>query len=285
MRVKRDFERIYRLEADPWSIGAADDPRYELYRELLLSRVRGDRILDIGCGLGAFLARFVDEFDALVGVETASEAVERGRLLHPEIEFVHASAGQIASTALDVQSFDAIVLSDVLYYLRRRDRGRVLAWTARHLNPGGHALVAGWCPGGRYFEPDELRALVRRWLRIVDDVTLASGHVALITRPKRRLAAFAGAPIAGASAVRSDGNVDRLAEGALAALPREPSPERLRLERRLRWLPPLRRRSSPTGDELVAVIGPRTDAAARALERRGFTIVSAERLAAEAAGS
>ena len=79
MQVKRDFDRIYAEEADPWAIGSASIPRYDRYRDLLLARVHGGSLLDIGCGLGAFLARFRDDFEQLTGVETAAEAIRRGR--------------------------------------------------------------------------------------------------------------------------------------------------------------------------------------------------------------
>ena len=267
MRVRRDFDRVYDEQDDPWSIGAADDPRYDLYRERLLAHVRGGRILDVGSGFGAFLARFGDEFEELIGVETAGEAIRRGRNLRPEIRFVHGQAERLGETALDDESFDAIILSDVLYYLRPADRAATVAWTASHLRPGGHALVAAWCPGGRYLTPDELRALARASLRIVDDVELPSQHVALVARPKVRLAAFTDVAPAGAVLV---GDANR----ALAALRREPSPERLRWRRRLHLSPPL-----PTGDELVAVAGEETPARRETLQRYGFQIVSPAELA------
>jgi SAM-dependent methyltransferase len=267
MRVRRDFDRVYDEQADPWSIGAADDPRYDLYRERLLAHVGGGRILDVGSGFGAFLARFGGEFEELIGVETAGEAVRRGRDLRPEIRFVHAQAERLGETELDGESFDAIILSDVLYYLRPAGRAAAVAWTASHLRPGGHALVAAWCPGGRYLRPDELRALVRASLRIVDDVELPSEHVALVARPKLRLAAFTDAAPAGAVLVAD-------ADEALAALPREPSPERLRWRHRFR-LAPLK----PTGDELVAVAGEETPELRDALEGHGFRIVSPAELA------
>lgn len=267
MHVRRDFDRVYDEQDDPWAIGAADDPRYDLYRERLLAHVRGGRILDVGCGYGAFLARFGEEFQELVGVETAGEAVRRARELRPEITFLRAQAERLGETELDAERFDAIVLSDVLYYLRQPDRAATLAWAASHLQEGGHALVTAWCPGGRYFEPDEFRALVRASLRIVDDVELPSGHVALVARPKLRLAAFTDAAPEGAILVAD-------ASRALAALPREPSPERLRWRRRFRLAPP-----APTGDELVAVAGEETPALREALEQHGFRIVSSAELA------
>lgn len=275
MRVRRDFDRVYAEQADPWAIGNAGDPRYDLYREHLLAHIHGGRLLDVGCGLGAFLARFSDDFDELIGVETAAEAVSRGRELRPAIRFVQADAQDLGATGLDDESFDAVILSDVLYYLAQRDRAATLAWVATHLRDGGHALVAAWCPGGKYLEPNEFRALVRASLRVVDDLELPSQHVALIARRKLRLAAFADAAPPGAIAVTPAGDSDRCAQDALAALPRELSPERLRWRRRFRLPQP----AAPTGDELVAITGGDTQSLRSAFERRGFRIVSAEDLA------
>jgi SAM-dependent methyltransferase len=188
--VRRNFDRIYAEEPDPWAIGTASDPRYDRYRDLLLARVRGGSLLDIGCGLGAFLARFQNDFDSLTGVETAGEAVRRATAAYPAIEFVHSPAEHLAETALDAREFDAIVLSDVIYYLPQQDRARLVEWVADHLAPGGRALVAAWCPGGRYLAPSELRALVRASLRITDDLVLPTEHVALVCERKRRLVAL-----------------------------------------------------------------------------------------------
>src|SRR6476661_8813147 len=113
MRVRRDFDRVYAEQPDPWAIGDADDPRYDLYREHLLAHTHGGRLLDIGCGLGAFLARFSDDFDELIGVEAAAEAVNRGRELRPAIRYVQAKAQELSATDLDDESFDAVILSDV----------------------------------------------------------------------------------------------------------------------------------------------------------------------------
>lgn len=188
--MRRDFDRIYAEEADPWAIGSASAPRYDQYRDLVLAHVRGGALLDIGSGLGAFLARFRHDFAELTGVETAAEAVRRGREAHPDIEFVHRPAEGLGESPLHDRKFDAILASDVIYYLRPADRARLVDWIAQHLAPGGWALVAAWCPGKRYLEPDELRALVRSSLRIGDDLSLPSGHVALMCEPKRRVLAL-----------------------------------------------------------------------------------------------
>jgi SAM-dependent methyltransferase len=190
VRVKRDFDRVYEAEADPWAIGDARDARYDLYRQLLLRHARGTRILDIGSGMGAFLARFVDAFDELTAVDTAHAAVERGRRRFPNIEFVHSSAERIAETALDVRRFDAILLSDVLYYLPEAERRRLLDWVNAHLDPDGVALIAAWCPGGDYLTPNEFDSLVRRSVAVLEHRELGSGHVVYVTRRKRHLVAL-----------------------------------------------------------------------------------------------
>jgi len=187
VQVKRDFERIYREEHDPWSIGDADSERYDLYRERLLAHARGGSLLDIGCGLGAFLARFQGDYEQLVGVDTSARAIARAQELHPEIEFLHVGAEQLAGSPIDGRVFDAIVMSDVVYYLPEAQRRDLLEWARGHLAPAGTALVAAWCPGGDYLTADELAALTRRSLRIREQHVLDSGHVLLLCDRKRRL--------------------------------------------------------------------------------------------------
>lgn len=191
MRVTRDFERIYRDENDPWDIQDADSQRYECYRELVLEHAnKHGTMLDIGCGLGAFLARFRDEFASLTGVEVSERAVLRGRRRFPFIDFKHGSAADLASVLPDAERFDAIVCSDVIYYLRERHRRRVLRWIADHLEPDGLAFIAAWAPGGRYLDADELRRLIGLDLAIERSLQLEGGHAVFVCRPRRVLVAL-----------------------------------------------------------------------------------------------
>jgi SAM-dependent methyltransferase len=191
MRVTRDFEDIYRNQDDPWDIQNADSQRYERYRELVLEHA-GERgtMLDIGCGLGAFLARFRGEFASLKGVEISELAVLRGRKRFPFIDFTRGSAADLACVLADARRFDAIVCSDVIYYLRERDRRRVVRWIADHLAPGGLAFIAAWAPGGKYLDANELRRLLGLDLAIERGMVLDGGHAVFICRPRRALVAL-----------------------------------------------------------------------------------------------
>lgn len=192
MRVKRNFDNIYATEEDPWAIGSADSDRYNAYRDLLLAHAhRRGTMLDIGCGYGAFLARFRDEFGALTGLDVSAQAVARGRDRFPELDLVPGSAARLHHSFDDAAMFDAIVCSDVIYYLRERDRRRVVSWIGRHLEKEGLAFIAAWAPGGRYLDRPELRRLVEGELFVEREVLFEeTGHVALVCRRRRRRVAL-----------------------------------------------------------------------------------------------
>lgn len=191
MTVVRNFEQLYASEDDPWSIGDARSPRYSRYFDVIRPHARG-RILDIGCGLGAFLARFEGTAESLDGVELSATAVAKGAKRYPSISFHEGSAAALDKIAgLSGCRFDLIICSDVVYYLTDDKKAALMDWITRHLAPGGHAFIAAWCPGKEYLTPREMRELVSRSLSIAQDEMLAdSGHLMLLCRPRRRYAAI-----------------------------------------------------------------------------------------------
>jgi SAM-dependent methyltransferase len=191
VQVRRDFDEIYQTQEDPWNIGEARGERYDLYYELLLGRARSrSRILDVGCGFGAFLARFRNDFDELVGAEISAEAISKGRERFPFINFVQASAGALDEAIAADDRYAAIIYSDVVYYLDDAAKDASLRSIATRLEADGVALIAAWCPGGNYLRPEELRRLVQRHFAIEDEHVLDSGHAAFIGQRKRFLVAL-----------------------------------------------------------------------------------------------
>lgn len=191
MRVKRNFEQIYASEEDPWAIGAADSDRYDLYVDRIVARSgRRGSVLEIGCGHGAFLARLSDSFDRLVGVDVSAQAVQLAGERFPSIEFKQGSLADLDVVLPEAGLFDTIIVSDVLYYLKERERRAGLAWIADHLARDGLAFLAGWSPGGRYLNVDEFRNLVRRDFAIEQEEVLESGHALFICRRQRTLVAL-----------------------------------------------------------------------------------------------
>ncbi|MCL4531117.1 MAG: bifunctional class I SAM-dependent methyltransferase/glycosyltransferase family 2 protein [Chloroflexi bacterium] len=69
----------------------------------------GQRVLEIGCGMGDLLAS-LDPARG-VGVDFSAEMIRRGREKHPELDFIQADAHDLSSVE---GTFDAIIFSDTV---------------------------------------------------------------------------------------------------------------------------------------------------------------------------
>ena len=191
MKVSRNFEALYQTEQDPWKIGDACSERYNFYFKKVIEGSRSrNSILDIGCGMGAFLARFKEKFSQLNGVELSREAIRKGKSKHPFICFHKGSAEFLESIHLESHQFDTIVFSDVIYYLNDSSKNNSLKWIANHLTPNGLAFIAAWCPGGQYLEHEELKRLIERYFAIEFETLLDSQHGVFLARQKKHLIAI-----------------------------------------------------------------------------------------------
>lgn len=94
-------------------------------------------VLDIGCGEGSisdFLTE--DQKHKYVGVDLAKEAIVAAKKARgPPLKFVHAAAHQFVPQ----HKFDAIVFSDVLYYVEHE---KVLKQYESYLNPRGIIIIS-----------------------------------------------------------------------------------------------------------------------------------------------
>lgn len=192
MRVRLDCEAKYATEEDPWGIGEADSERYDLYVESIRAHARAHgSVLDVGCGFGAMLARLRGDFQRLHGIELSAEAVAKGTERYPFIEIEQGSIHALERTGADRDRFDVIIFSDVVYYVEEPAKRAALRWIAAHLSPDGLAFIAAYSPGtGDYLSPAEMRTMVEREFVIEHDKLLASDHLMLLARPRRRLAAL-----------------------------------------------------------------------------------------------
>jgi len=167
----------------PWA-DAPDDPEpwaWERRRALLLGTARaGERVLDLGCGAGRFVAALRDHGADPVGVEVADGALERARRNVPGADLRRVEDD--GSLPLDHGSVDLVWCSEVLEHVADTDgllvevrrvlrpqgrfvvttpfHGRVKgAWTAlaafeRHFDPAGDHL--------RFYTPRSLAAQLER---------------------------------------------------------------------------------------------------------------------------
>ncbi|MEA2265588.1 MAG: hypothetical protein QOE27_1171 [Solirubrobacteraceae bacterium] len=120
----------------------------ELRRGFLLARVgAGERVLDVGCGEGAFSAALAGAGALPVGIEVAAEPLRRARRLHPDLELQLVDPrGRLPFAA---GHFDAVWAGEVIEHVA--DGLGLLDELRRVLRPGGRLLIS---------TPDHPRRLV-----------------------------------------------------------------------------------------------------------------------------
>jgi trans-aconitate methyltransferase len=99
----------------------------------LLQPVRGERVLDLGCGDGALTEKLVDAGCLVLGVDASAEQVDAARLRGLEVE-----VSRIEALRLN-QEFDAVFSNAVLHWVK--DQPAALSRIFQSLKPGGR-LVA-----------------------------------------------------------------------------------------------------------------------------------------------
>jgi SAM-dependent methyltransferase len=120
---------------------APDDPkpwRWERRRALLLAEARpGERVLDLGCGAGRFVAALGEAGAEPVGVELAEAALERARRNAPGADLRLLEPD--GSLPLEHGSVDLVWCSEVLEHVA--DTEHLLLEVRRVLRPGGRLLA------------------------------------------------------------------------------------------------------------------------------------------------
>ena len=117
-------------DPEPWA--------WERRRALLLGEARaGERVLDLGCGAGRFVAALREAGADPVGVELAGAALERAARNAPGADLRLAEPD--GSLPLEHASVDLVWCSEVLEHVA--DTAQLLLEARRVLRPGGRLLV------------------------------------------------------------------------------------------------------------------------------------------------
>jgi ubiquinone/menaquinone biosynthesis C-methylase UbiE len=167
------------------------DPRW---REIRRRVPAGSRIVDMGSGLGQWVAFLAGSGYGAAGVDYSAPLIATARERHPELEWIQ---GPMEKVPLPDASVDAVISWGVIEHDEAGPQ-RALAEFRRLIRPGGHvfvtvpidtermrrASVAENGGAGRFFQyffaPDELDAELRRAGFETDAVLVTSRHVAAI---------------------------------------------------------------------------------------------------------
>ena len=135
------FEALFRADADPWGYDHAWTE--EAKRRAVGAALRGGRVgrlLELGCGNGAStasLARCCHHLDAIDGSASAVALTRRRLSARGRCRIWQASMPE----ALPPGPYDAIVATEVLYYLPRGALAETLGRVRDSLTPHGQLVV------------------------------------------------------------------------------------------------------------------------------------------------
>jgi ubiquinone/menaquinone biosynthesis C-methylase UbiE/DNA-binding transcriptional ArsR family regulator len=103
-------------------------------------------LLDLGTGTGRMLELFAPDIERGLGLDLSRDmlALARARLDRSGMQHCSVRHGDIYDLALPRDSFDAVIIHQVLHYLD--DSARAVREAARVLRPGGRLLVVDFAP-------------------------------------------------------------------------------------------------------------------------------------------
>lgn len=138
------FDRLFAANADPWDI---DNSIYERGKRDAVLTSLGDgrftRLLEIGCAGGALTERLAERTDSIVAVDVSKRAIDLSRKRLRGFDNVEFVVGEVPDFWPEGQ-FDAVIFSEVLYFLSSEEIRSVSRMARKSLSEGGLCLLVNW---------------------------------------------------------------------------------------------------------------------------------------------
>jgi SAM-dependent methyltransferase len=148
------FQGKYDAAPDPYQLAERwYEARKRAISVALLPAPRYGSAFEPGCSIGLLTALLADRCESLLSCDAIAQAAASARSRTAGSPGVRVEQRVIPGQWPD-ESFDLVVLSEILYYFDDGDLERVLGHAIRSLNPGGHLLAVHWRPDA----PDHPRA-------------------------------------------------------------------------------------------------------------------------------
>jgi SAM-dependent methyltransferase len=148
------FRERYSASPDPY--GLADrwyEARKYALTIALLPRERYGAAFEPGCSIGVLTAQLAARCDRLLACDAIPDAVAAARWRTAGLPGVQVEQ-RVVPRQWPTQSFDLIVLSEILYYFDDADLNLLLRLGIAALRPDGHLIAVHW----RHPAPDHPRA-------------------------------------------------------------------------------------------------------------------------------
>jgi len=133
-RIVEHYERHARAFDRDRSTGFVERPWIDRF---LLPLPRGGAILDLGCGGGEPIARYlIDRGFAVMGVDASATMIDLARTRFPRQRWLHADMRKLAIE----DRFDGALAWSSLFHLEHDEQERMIGNIAAWLKPGGRLL-------------------------------------------------------------------------------------------------------------------------------------------------
>lgn len=136
------FRDMYATSSDPWQLAERvyERRKYDV-TVASLPRERYASAFEPGCSVGLLTQRLADRCDAVLATDPSADlTVARNHAPSPAVTFATRAVPQ----EWPEQTFDLIVVSELLYFLSAHDRAEVLRLSLDTLRSGGHLVYVHW---------------------------------------------------------------------------------------------------------------------------------------------
>jgi ubiquinone/menaquinone biosynthesis C-methylase UbiE len=151
-------QAYFRAHAVEWDrirkLHVADEAVEDAIRDALADRPFRS-LLDLGTGTGRILELFGPSLERGLGIDLSLDMLQiaRSRLERAALKHCSVRQGDIYDLAMPRESFDVVIVHQVLHFLD--DGGRAVAEAARMLRPAGRMLVVDFAPHDLEFLREE----------------------------------------------------------------------------------------------------------------------------------
>lgn len=134
--VRASYDKL--ADAYYQSYVANDTLRNEWINGLIPLLLRGNRVLDLGCGCGLPATRLLSEHFNVVGVDISPEQIARAAKAVPAASF---ECADICDVSFENESFDAVVSLYAVIHIPLEEQPALFNRIQRLLKSGGYALM------------------------------------------------------------------------------------------------------------------------------------------------
>lgn len=118
-----------------------DKSNYDLFVRKQINMVNvtsGDNVLEIGCGIGAFLQILNTYTDQITGIDINEVILKTAKKYNPTAKLFRCDATELQ---FDDESFDVVLMPAVLGYIDTDKHDLILREIKRVLKPGGRCMI------------------------------------------------------------------------------------------------------------------------------------------------